>query len=206
MTETQTPQPRRPSRPLRRRGGHGRPADDSIATPAPQTPLGFALAVMRDDSKPDALRVSVAKAALPYLHRSGEPPEDEDAPEREPKPEPMSDLELARRIAHILARGKDQVEREKAESLIPPREAGRAPSEAHEPHEDSLTRHGRASAARPGHPRLSSRGAQGVDGRAFAAPKRLRPRRRDEPGHDENEERGSSRPDPLDPHPGYRWI
>ncbi len=30
-----------------------------------------------------------------------------------------------------------------------------------------------------------ARGAKNVDARAFASPKRLRPRRRDKPGHDE---------------------
>jgi hypothetical protein len=39
---------------------------------------------------------------------------------------------------------------------------------------------------RPGHPRLSFFGrGKDLDGRAFAAPKALRPRRRDRPGHDE---------------------
>jgi hypothetical protein len=37
----------------------------------------------------------------------------------------------------------------------------------------------------PGIHVLVLRSEEDVDGRAFAAPKRLRPRRRDKPGHDE---------------------
>ena len=59
---------------------------------------------MRDETQPAALRASMAKAALPYLHTrlAGEP----DAAGEEPAPPkpPMSDLECARRIAHIFAR------------------------------------------------------------------------------------------------------
>jgi hypothetical protein len=45
-----------------------------------------------------------------------------------------------------------------------------------------LIRHARPCA---GHPRLWLGAKKDVDGRAFAAPKGLRPRRRDKPGHDE---------------------
>ena len=41
------------------------------------TPLAFALAIMRDESKPDALRASMAKAVLPYLHKLGYEKEDD---------------------------------------------------------------------------------------------------------------------------------
>ena len=97
------------------------------ATAPEQNPLDFALAFMRDESKPDALRVSVAKAAMPYLHKRGEENDEQvDAPEPKPKSEPMSDLELARRIAHILARGNEQAERERGTATphVSPANAG----------------------------------------------------------------------------------
>jgi hypothetical protein len=178
MTETQTPQPRRASRPLRRRGGRERPPSDPIATPAPQSPLDFTLAFMRDESKPDALRVSDAKAALPYLHTRGEEQDAEPEPEREP----MSDLELARRIAHILTRGKEQAERDKVH-LAPTPPGARSLSS------------GRASRGPVGAP--PSPEGEGEQ------QSQIRP----EPAlpvwpDDERAQRN----DPFDPHPGYRWI
>lgn len=89
-------------------GGRALPA--AIVTPQPQTPLDFALGIMRNDSKPDSLRVTMAKAAMPYLHKRGEAQEraeDETAQE-----EPISDFELARRIAHILGLGEAEGMRE----------------------------------------------------------------------------------------------
>jgi hypothetical protein len=80
----------------------------SQQTEAPLDPLDFVLTVMRDKTQTPALRAGMAKAALPYLHKRGEEQEEDDAPEREP----MSDLELARRIAHILDLGRRQAERE----------------------------------------------------------------------------------------------
>ena len=74
------------------------PADDS---PAP-SPLDFALRVMQDETQPMALRVSAAKLAASLMPK----PAAQDAPAGdEPDAaaeEPMSDLEIARRIAHIL--------------------------------------------------------------------------------------------------------
>jgi hypothetical protein len=174
---------RRPWRAAKRRAGRATLPDDSIVTPAPQDPLDFALAFMRDDSKPDALRISVAKAALPYLHKRGAKREKEDDTREEPKSEPMSDLELARRIAHILARGKARQEREAAEKVAVRneggREAGGVPPSAPTP-------------ARS----LSS-------GRALRGPVGAEP----PPQAGEGEARTiAPRDDPFDPHPGYRWI
>ena len=68
---------------------------------------------MRDESKPDALRAGMAKAVLPYLHRAAR---SEERGRARGQPEPMSDLELARRIAHILdARERTGETRAKAE-------------------------------------------------------------------------------------------
>jgi hypothetical protein len=165
----------------RPREGHQAESRTREETPAipEQNPLDFALAFMRDDSKPDALRVSVAKAAMPYLHKRGEEQgdEQEDAPEPKPRSEPMSDLELARRIAHILARGKEQVERERAGVLHAPTPPGalRAPPSP-EGEGEEKSRH------------------------AVAMPSENVP---DDVSLDD--ERGQ-RDDPFDPHPGYRWI
>jgi hypothetical protein len=68
------------------------------------SPLDYALRIMRDDTQPAALRASMAKAALPYLHpHCTDGPEPDDTPDETP---PMSDLELARRIAYILTRAQ----------------------------------------------------------------------------------------------------
>jgi hypothetical protein len=72
---------------------------NALAIATTDSPLGYALRVMRDDKAPMNLRVSMAKAALPYLHwrlPTGEPPQPQaDAPE-------MSRTEIARRIAFLL--------------------------------------------------------------------------------------------------------
>lgn len=114
-------------------GGYGPAQQDGRKRPqkkTSQTPLDFALAVMRDDSKPDALRAGMAKAALPYLHARGEERDDEKdhAPEREPKAEPLSDLELARRIAHILTRAEKAATRSEGEDTTS-RSVSAAPQE-----------------------------------------------------------------------------
>jgi hypothetical protein len=158
------------------REGHraegGRRVHDSVAPPSPagapsQSPLDFALAFMRDASKSDALRVSVAKAALPYVHgrwcQVG--PDPHDAKPKLPPP-----FDLPDPFGSLRVEWRDAIER-----------AGLAPAvSAHEParavhdkaHEDSLIRHGRTCC---GHPRLGRHSKEDVDGR-------------DEPGHDENRE------------------
>ena len=115
----------------RPRAGHKaeRTPTTESAEASPQSPLDFALSVMRDESKPDALRSGMAKAVLPYLHTRGEQEEETDeARPPEPKSEPLSDLELARRIAHILTRGKERQEREAAK-----RSDGEATTAPHAP-------------------------------------------------------------------------
>ena len=55
-------------------GGYGPAQKDGRKRPrgkASQTPLDFALAVMRDETQTPALRAAMAKAALPYLHTRG---------------------------------------------------------------------------------------------------------------------------------------
>ncbi len=117
-------------------------------TPAelpPQSPLDFTLAVMRNPLKPDALRASLAKAALPYVHGRW-CPLGSDPREAKEKLSPSLGLSDADSRA------------------IPLREvAGEAaPVNENEAHEDSLIRHARPCA---GHPRLSFHGEQDVDGR-----------------------------------------
>ena len=73
------------------------PAEDERAP----SPLDFALRVMQDEAQPMALRVSAAKLAASLMPK----PAAEDTAGDEPDAaaeEPMSDLEIARRIAHIL--------------------------------------------------------------------------------------------------------
>lgn len=153
-------------------------ATPATPTAPEQNPLDFALAFMRDDSKPDTLRVSVAKAAMPYLHKRGE---ENDEPEPEPTPAPMSDLELARRIAHILARGNEQVERERA--LVP-----------------GAVQHERSEVMR----RRTGTHAPIVD-RWVPDQQCTAKARCTASGTREDDER-AQRDDPFDPHPGYRWI
>jgi hypothetical protein len=109
MAKAQKSHPRRSRAHDGQMGEGGRRPHHSVKERARQTPLDFALGIMCDDSKPDALRASMAKAAMPFLHKRGEERhEQEDTPPREP----MSDLELARRIARILELGRQQAERE----------------------------------------------------------------------------------------------
>ena len=155
---------------------------NELANAPPQSPLDFALAFMRDTSKPDALRVSVAKAALPYVHGRWC---QVDSDPRDAKPKLPPPFDLPDPYNSLRVDWRDALERA---GLVRPavaaNEAVRAVAPASTsvpppllpPREDSLIRHGRASAARPGHPRLSSHGIQDVDGRNKC-------------GHDENKER-----------------
>jgi len=136
------------------REGHkaegGRRAHDSVALSAlvdapPQSPLDFALAFMRDDSKSDALRVSIAKAALPYLHARAAAPESgrEETPRLPPPfdvPDPYGSLRVDWR---------DALERVGIAPARPVRESVGAVDD--KAREDSLIRHGRTCC---GHPRL----------------------------------------------------
>jgi hypothetical protein len=86
----------KPQRRARRKAGEHPAASEP---PPHLSPLDFALRIMRDETQPPALRASMAKAAMPYLHQRADgdaSPEDE--PDEAPKAPPMSDLELARRI------------------------------------------------------------------------------------------------------------
>ena len=93
----------------RQRSGDHRAGSKTAAGPV--TPLDYALRILRDESKPDAIRVSVAKAALPYVYRrgdAGKPPAAEKRDEGVLE-EKWSNLELARHIAHILGFVEDQL-------------------------------------------------------------------------------------------------
>ena len=165
------------------RRAHDSVAPSSLADAPPQSPLDFALAFMRDTSKPDALRVSVAKAALPYVHGRWC---QVDSDPRDAKPKLPPPFDLPDPYNSLRVDWRDALERA---GLVRPAVAANeavravAPASASRPllppHEDSLIRHGRASAARPGHPRLSSSGIQDVDGRNKC-------------GHDDNKERAQA--------------
>ncbi|HKY86492.1 MAG TPA: hypothetical protein VJL90_07025 [Pseudorhodoplanes sp.] len=197
--------------------------------PGPQDPLDFVLAFMRDDSKPDALRVSVAKAALPYLHKRGKNENDaterEAEPKSEPKSEPMSDLELARRIAHILARGNAQQEREAAANTAARNDGGREAGEALPPPEGGRVGvGGRLRHDRP--PPGSLKRVEDTRDRAYALadlplsgggeaaaasrmqwPSPQAGKRQESPSAPvAREDERAPAVDPFDPHPGYRWI
>lgn len=70
------------------------------------SPLEYMLSVMRDDLAPPSVRLDAAKSAAPYMH-----PRLAMSAERDVRPGPLiegnslSDVEAARRIAFILARG-----------------------------------------------------------------------------------------------------
>jgi len=88
------------------KGEGGRLAHDSEKKR--QKPLPFIMNIVHDSAQPMALRARMAQAALPFLHKRGEDIEAEEKPKRQT----LSDLELARRIAHILELGRKQAKRE----------------------------------------------------------------------------------------------
>jgi len=156
------------------KGEGGRLAHDSEKNARRQKPLPFIMGIVRDPTQPMALRAQMAKAALPYLHKRGEEMEAEEKPKRRE----YSDLELARRISHILALGRKEEEKlPEHERRIPP--PGRAA-------EDLASNPGR-SVSPPSVP-------PSIEQRQFSRPAPVQPA--DERWHY----------DYSDPHPGYRWI
>jgi hypothetical protein len=96
---------------LRARDGHNAGPQKAAAAQPQESPalmpLDFALTFMRDDAKPDALRVSTAKLAASLLPK---PAAEETLPaDEQPQAEQQSDLEIARRIAHILGRRHNEL-------------------------------------------------------------------------------------------------
>lgn len=88
----------------RRRGNNASEpatAPEPTSTPAAD-PVAFALRLMQDESQPMALRAGMAKAAMGAQKRDGAAPASEEGAKPKPK---YSDLELARRVAHIMALG-----------------------------------------------------------------------------------------------------
>ena len=168
------------------------------AKPAP-TPLEFALSVMRDETQSPAVRASMAKLAAALSPQSEAPAKEKDAPDQKPE-EQWSDLELARRMAHVLfladmeQEEKDKAAQEKAtQEKARPRSSGRdetqermqsaapAPVTNIAPHEPA-----------PGFIRFASQQPPQVSSDQVLSDQALPD---EEP-----------RFDPLDPHPGYRWI
>lgn len=128
---------------------------------------------MRDATKPDALRAGMAKAALPYVHKRGEEQETEEKPKRQT----LSDLELARRIAHILELGrKEEAHLPEKERTIPSANAGG----------DTAFVLARIAPASP---------TASIDPPRSNPSEPIRPADEPEPYNIYS-----------DPHPGYRWI
>jgi hypothetical protein len=81
------------------------------------TPLEFFTSVMRDPDQPLATRLEAAKAAAPYMHSrlatveiAGKP----EKPQNEPEP---STLEIARRLAFILATAREELKEQNSNQL-----------------------------------------------------------------------------------------
>ncbi len=75
---------------------------------AEEDPLAFALRIMRDESQPMALRASMAKAAMTALQKRDGDAAFAPAEAGPPQPE-LSNMERARRIAHILKLADDEL-------------------------------------------------------------------------------------------------
>ncbi len=75
---------------------------------ADEDPLAFALRIMRDERKPMALRAGMAKAAMTALQKRDGDAAFAPAEAEPPRPE-LSNMERARRIAHILGRAHDEL-------------------------------------------------------------------------------------------------
>ena len=210
-------------------GGYGPAQKDgskrSRTTQAPPDPRDFALAVMRDESQPMALRAQMAKAVLPYAHKRGEEMEAEEKPQRRK----YSDLELARRIAHIMALGRQQAEREGKpfpeigdEDIAPEPVPGGRPRGGPSPRRSGFGRAGGPpdweNSRAVVHPAVSTPPAAPSAATAPHGPPhppRIRsapsPRRRREGTQNTaqtqwSDDEGRRRADAYDPHPGYRWI
>lgn len=98
-------------------GNHGSKPESGKPTatrPPELTPLDYALRIMRDEAKPDALRASMAKAAMPYLHPRGaaDGPSAAAEPQERSAKEPLSSFEWARRVGHILQSAHDELRKQ----------------------------------------------------------------------------------------------
>ena len=101
----------RPCRAALRRAGRLSERDGGLAPiegVPPQSPLDFAESVFRDSAPPMALRASMAKAALPYVHRRWCPigSDPRDAKRKRPPPfvRPAADLSCAVPLRETIAR------------------------------------------------------------------------------------------------------
>lgn len=167
----------------------------------PLMPLDYALTRMRDESLAPELRDSMAKAAMPFTH-GRRPLEQPPAPTPQDEAQQWSDIELARRIQHILmladmeqeeknktaeegarSDGRDGIQekaqkqnQEQNRAVVPPPVTHLAPDEP-----------------APGFVRFPSHAPEPVLS-DDVLPQEVLP--------DEEHPRF----DPFDPHPGYRWI
>lgn len=165
-------------------------------TPAPPSPLEFALSVMRDETQTPAVRASMAKLAATLSSAQGA------AATPDPQADAMqwSDLELARRIQHILMLADmEQEEKNKsAEEKMPLRNDGRDDIQEKAQEQNQAVVPPPVTHLRPDEP------ASGFVWFPSHAPE---PVLLDEVlSHDVLPDEEHPRFDPFDPHPGYRWI
>lgn len=169
-------------------------------TSAPPTPLEFALSVMRDETQTPALRASMAKLAAALSSAQGAAA----APDPQADAMQWSDLELARRIQHILMLADmEQEEKNKsAEEKMPLRSDGRA--DIQEKAQKQNQEQNQAVAPPPVTHLAPDELAPGFVRFPSHAPEPVLP---DEVlPHDVLPDEERPRFDPFDPHPGYRWI
>lgn len=165
----------------------------------PLMPLDYALTRMRDESLAPELRDSMAKAAMPFTH-GRRPLEQPPAPTPQADAMQWSDLELARRIQHILMLA-DMEQEEKNKSA----EEG-ARSDRREDIQENAREQNQAVAPSPVTHLAPDEPAPGFVRFSSHAPEPVLP---DEVLPDPDEvlpDEEQPRFDPLDPHPGYRWI
>ena len=146
---------------------------------APLMPLDYALTRMRDESLDPETRDAMAKAALPFTHGRHPlalPP----APRVDEEVAQWSDLELARRIQHILfLADREQEEKGKAAEAGTPPRSDVAP--------------GPVATIAPDWPAPATMRCEPQDS-AQVLPDQVLP---DDEAYVD---------DPFDPHRGYRWI
>ena len=79
------------------------------------TPLEFMTALMRDASQPFNMRLDAAKAAAPYMHPRLTAVEVTDKNEKPVDEEPLSTLELAKRLAFVLRTAQEERKKRNSE-------------------------------------------------------------------------------------------
>lgn len=169
--------------------------------PAPPTPLEFALSVMRDETQTPAVRASMAKLAATLSSAQGAAA----APDPHADAMQWSDLELARRIQHILF----LADMEQGEKNKTAEEGTLSRSECREEFQEKAREQNQAVAPPPVTHRAPDEPAPGFVRFPSHAPQPVLP---DEAlphevlSQEVLPDEEHPRFDPFDPHPGYRWI